>query len=148
MLIYNYLRLNAKKSNCALSLQDLSVLMSLNGHKSLFRQFYKEIKLNMKTPYSHSIAEGLNTYLLAKMDKFLTKKLQLAAQMNANTLDQLATIITQANQQINYAVEQSSIKDVQDLETIKLDSLMSVPQSRVIGVATLDSKLSPFSSIQ
>ena len=122
--------------------------MSLNGHKSLYRQFYKEIKLNMKTPYSHSIAEGLNTYLLAKMDKFLTKKLQLAAQMNANTLDQLATIITQANQQINYAVEQSSIKDVQDLETIKLDSLMSVPQSRVIGVATLDSKLSPFSSIQ
>lgn len=67
--------------------------------------------------------------------------------MNTNTLDQLATIITQTNQQLNYSVQQSNIQDVQDHTNIKVDSLMSVPENRVTRVTNLQSRVSPYSSI-
>jgi Holliday junction resolvasome RuvABC ATP-dependent DNA helicase subunit len=49
---------------------------------------------------------------MKKAEKMIVKRQAIFGQMNNYTLDQLATIITETNQQLNYNVKGSSISSV------------------------------------
>lgn len=80
------------------------------------------------------VTNGLNEFLLGKVDRFIEKREVLLSKMNNYSLSKASSIIEETNDLITLTAKQTKIADINDSNPIKTDNFMSVPDKNVIKV--------------